>query len=248
MVIISGDVNSSCVMLNPGGSQVTDLALSEIFSIPNPKRGSYTIFDGISGSGKDTQMRMLKEYAEKHNLNCIFVQEPTDNPIGKLLKSTLKKDSSVKFDDRTKALLFTADRSCLLDTVIEPALNSGIDVLSNRGFTTTLVSQSIDGTLSCDYIKDLNSFMPKPALVLIYDVDPETAYERIRQRGEPMNLDESKLERQRIARQHFQNLPNYLNNVIILDTGEIGYGLSEAESIDALFDKTLSYVLPLLRI
>ncbi|MBW6452074.1 MAG: dTMP kinase [DPANN group archaeon] len=213
--------------------------------VPNNERGNYIILDGISGSGKDTQVDLLKHYVDKNALDCIFVQEPTANPIGALLKATNLKSSDVAFDDRTKAHLFAADRAYLLSTVIEPNLAKGTNVISNRGLTSTFASQT-SGDLSYQDIKEINSFMPDPSLILIYDIPPYLASERLSSRNEAMNRDESNIQKQIIARNNYLKLSEYYDNVVVLDTVKIGFRHTKEDSIGALFNKTLSHLNPIL--
>ena len=53
------------------------------------KNGCFIVFEGIDGSGKSTQISLLKEHIEEHSINCMTTMEPSNGPIGTLLRQFL---------------------------------------------------------------------------------------------------------------------------------------------------------------
>src|SRR5712692_10005996 len=109
--------------------------------IQNPHRGKLIVFEGLDGSGQTTQAQLLtKWFLEKRNQLAYYTKEPTDGPIGALLKLALnnrlvcargsKKPGPL--DEVTMALFFAADRSDHLNSEIVPKLEDGIHVITDR--------------------------------------------------------------------------------------------------------------------
>ena len=69
--------------------------------------GFFLVIDGIDGSGKSTQTKLLAEYFTQHHIPCYLTTEPSSNDIGKLIRQYLKKTDAPAAVD---ALLFAADR------------------------------------------------------------------------------------------------------------------------------------------
>lgn len=72
------------------------------------KNGCFIVFEGIDGSGKSTQISLLKEHIEEHSINCMTTMEPSNGPIGTLLRQFLS--GRIKGEETTLTALFAADR------------------------------------------------------------------------------------------------------------------------------------------
>ena len=133
----------------------------------------YICLEGIDGSGKSTQIELLMKWIEECGLEVLRVFEPTDSPAGRLIRKMLQNPNATKENfQKTLALLFAADRTILMDK-IEQA--EGVDkiVISDRCFYSSIVYQN--GT---EWITEINKFAKKPDIVLLMDIDPETAISR----------------------------------------------------------------------
>ncbi len=109
----------------------------------NPYKGIYIAFEGIDGSGKSTQARLLKEYFEKKGKTTILAHEPTKvPPIGELLHSIIQK--KIKIQPISLQYLFAADREIHAKTVIEPALEAGEIVVADRCFWSSVAYGAAD--------------------------------------------------------------------------------------------------------
>jgi len=112
-----------------------------------------------------------------------FTFEPSDLPVGELLREVLNGDLEV--DAYTHALLFAADREEHLRIQIGPMLDKGITVICDRYVYASMAYQGAKG-ISPNTIWDLNSSMPhfrEPDLLLLLDVDPERSLERTTDRA-----------------------------------------------------------------
>jgi dTMP kinase len=133
----------------------------------------YICLEGIDGSGKSTQMELLMKWLEKCGLEVFRLFEPTDSPAGRLIREMLQNPNATNENfQKTLALLFAADRTILMDKIGQ-AEESGKIVISDRCFYSSMVYQN--GT---EWIAEINKFAKKPDIVLLLDIDPETAISR----------------------------------------------------------------------
>ncbi|MGB9201284.1 dTMP kinase, partial [Methanobacterium sp.] len=120
-----------------------------------------------------TQIELLLKWLDDCGIDVLMVFEPTESPAGKLIREMLQNPNATKTNfQNTLALLFAADRIILMDK-IEAAEKEGKLVISDRCFYSSMVYQN-DG----DWISTINKFAKRPDLVLLLDIDPETAISR----------------------------------------------------------------------
>lgn len=146
-------------------------------------RGRFIVFDGPDGSGKSTQFRRLVDLAEDHGVGVCEVREPGGTHIGEDIRKVLL-DPSVKeeVDVRCEMLLFMASRAQLISQKIKPALAARQLVLADRFISSTLAYQGTAGGLPiADILKVGQVALGQhwPDLVVVFDVDEETAATRI---------------------------------------------------------------------
>jgi dTMP kinase len=176
-------------------------------------RGKYICFEGISGCGKDTQINLTYEWLESKGYKVKIVEEPT-NFLRDKIKENWKKDTKNPLVD---TFLFCADRAYLVENFLEPSLENGDIVLSNRSFVSNLAYQSM--YLDIDFLLKMNYFVPKPDLILILDVYPEVAYSRLVKGRDELSRFE-KIEKMEKLRKNFLEIKNYLDNVVILNANK----------------------------
>ncbi len=142
------------------------------------KKGLFIVIEGIDGSGKGTQSRLLCDWLNNQGYDSVLTVEPTDGEIGVVLRSCLEKGS---LKPAAEALLFAADR--VEHTAwIESEIDMGRIVVSDRYLQSSLAYQGAHG-LDSEWIADMNQFARKPDLLIILDIDPQNALERVNQRG-----------------------------------------------------------------
>jgi dTMP kinase len=138
-------------------------------------RGTFLVFEGIDVSGKSTQARRV---AELHD--ALFTFEPGDTELGVDLRKWLL-DAATPMDPATEALLMLSDRSHHVRSVIEPALQSGRSVVSDRFYASTLAYQGygrgVDLTL-LEAASELAIGSCRPTLTILLDVSLEVVNER----------------------------------------------------------------------
>jgi len=133
----------------------------------------YICLEGIDGSGKSTQMELLMKWLDECGHEILRVVEPTDSPAGSLIREMLQNPNATNENfQKALALLFAADRIILMEKIQE-AEDKGKIVLTDRCFYSSMVYQN-----GIEWIKEINKFAKKPDIVLLMDIDPETAISR----------------------------------------------------------------------
>ncbi|MFQ5974932.1 MAG: dTMP kinase [Candidatus Hydrothermarchaeales archaeon] len=134
----------------------------------------FIAIEGIDGSGKGTHAKLLNKWLKEKGHDTFLTTEPTTNEIGKVLRKGLKHG---KFDSKTEALLFAADRSEHLEK-IKSNLDKGKIVITERYFYSSMAYQGASG-VSLKWISEINRFAPRPDLTLLLDIEPEEGLQRI---------------------------------------------------------------------
>jgi dTMP kinase len=144
-------------------------------------RGKFITIEGPDGAGKTTQIKKLSRYLENKGHKVLVTREPGGTPLGEELRRLLLspgKDSPVP---KAEALIYAASRAQLMATVIEPALEAGITVLSDRFVDSSLAYQGYARGLGVEEILKINEFFLKgrfPDITLLLDIDPEQSLAR----------------------------------------------------------------------
>ena len=136
--------------------------------------------DGIDGTGKSTQCRLLVEWLQQSGVPVLACADPGGTPLGAQLREILL-NSRAEMSPRAEALLFMASRAELVAKVILPALTAGIVVLSDRFVTANVVYQGHAGGLNPAELWQLGSFSSDgvlPDLTMILDLPVELAVTR----------------------------------------------------------------------
>ena len=152
------------------------------------EKGKFFALEGPDGCGKSTQLKMLAEWLESENFEVKKTKEPTDNPIGKILRKNLENEIDVC--PESEALLFAGDRAQHVSEEIKPQLENGNIVITGRYLFSSLVYQSVRG-LSEEWIEEINRHAVKPDQTIIIDVPPKTGLERVNQSGKPDKFEEN---------------------------------------------------------
>jgi dTMP kinase len=178
--------------------------------------GKLIVLEGIDGAGTTTQAQKLAETLKAAGREVHLTREPSDGPIGKLLREMLGgKHKPV--DAATMALLFAADRADHLGREVEPALKRDAIVISDRWYHSSLAYQGSEEDR--EWILTLNARARRPDLTIVLDVPPELAAERraVDQRAEEIF---DALETQRRVAQAYRLVVDRLQDrewIVVLD-------------------------------
>jgi len=171
----------------------------------------FIAIEGIDGSGKTTQSKLLARSLKKQGHDVLRTREPTQDNIGVLIRGILK--SHAEIDPKALTYLFLADRIEHAKE-IQQAIEEGKVVICDRYMLSTLAYQSAQG-LDLNWLKDLHKDILKPDLTFLLDVDPRISMERLRSEEKF-----EKTEFQERARQAYLSLANEYENVHILHTSD----------------------------
>ena len=140
-------------------------------------RGKFVSIEGIDKCGKSTHAKLLAEWLRSRGHEVVITDEPTDSAVGKMIKQILGGELRVPIE--IEALLFAADRVQHVVNIINPALQDGKVVISERYIHSSLAYQSARG-LSMSWIKKINKYATKPDLTILIDVPTKVAFSRAR--------------------------------------------------------------------
>ncbi|MBE6509467.1 MAG: dTMP kinase [Methanobrevibacter sp.] len=130
----------------------------------------YIVFEGIDGSGKSTQIQLLKEWLEANGFEVETLVEPTDSEVGKLIRKMLQNPDAMEDDfQKVLALLFAADRMLIMDKLED---DSKV-FISDRSFISSLVYQN-----PTEWVEVLNRYAKRPDLLILLDLDVEKSVAR----------------------------------------------------------------------
>jgi dTMP kinase len=147
-------------------------------------KGLLIVIEGIDGTGKSTQARRLGEWFASKGREVVLSREPTDGPWGKKLRESA---ASGRLSPEDELEYFLKDRRQHVVEKIAPALAAGKVVILDRYYFSTMAYQGARGFDPAE-IRLLNEeFAPVPDLLLILDLDVDSAHQRIGHRGDSAN-------------------------------------------------------------
>ena len=140
----------------------------------------FITFEGIDGSGKSTQARLLGENLGAAGLDIVRTREPGGSPGAEEIRSLVLEGDPDRWSAETEILLFTAARRDHLEKTIEPALAAGKVVICDRFADSTRVYQGITRGDLRPMVDQLHGLMigREPDLTFIIDMDPGTGLNR----------------------------------------------------------------------
>jgi dTMP kinase len=143
---------------------------------------SYFItFEGIDGSGKSTQAKLLIKKLGSSSIQTCFIREPGGTKISEEIRHVLLNKRDEDMIDRTEALLMCASRAQLTKNIIIPELESGKWVIADRYSDSTLAYQGGGRGIDLDCLIKLNEFATfgtVPDITFYIDIDAETGFQR----------------------------------------------------------------------
>ena len=166
--------------------------------VPKPLQGGmFIVFEGIDGTGKSTQLRLLAESLRKLGYAVVATREPTAGPFGLKIRELFVDRGAVSHDEELR--LFIEDRAQHVREVIAPALAAGSIVLCDRYYLSTVAYQGANG-FDPEFIMSQNRKFPVPDLAIILEIDPVQGIQRIQnQRNENPNSFEEESNLRKVA-------------------------------------------------
>ncbi|MGI9166417.1 MAG: dTMP kinase [Pyrinomonadaceae bacterium] len=148
--------------------------------------GTFITFEGIDGSGKSTQLRLLANFLRLKGYEVLATREPGGTPVGIRLRAALL-DEQEEVDPLTELLVFAADRAQHVRRVLRPALESGHIVLSDRYADATIAYQGAGRGFAPQLISEIVELATEgliPDRTLLFDLSVAESIGRMKRRAE----------------------------------------------------------------
>lgn len=140
-------------------------------------------FDGIDGTGKSTQVRLLTEGLRARGLDVVVCRDPGSTPLGERVRElVLTSDESTPIGRRSEMLLYMAARAQLVEEVVRPALSAKAIVIADRYLLANVVYQGHAGGLDPREIWEVGRIATQgllPDCVFLLDMNPDRAGRRM---------------------------------------------------------------------
>ena len=134
------------------------------------------VIEGIDGTGKSTQARLLTGALRERGHRVIQSREPTDGPYGRRLRHSA---TSGRLSPEEELQLFHQDRREHVETLIEPALEAGEIVILDRYYFSTMAYQGVRGFDPTEIRRINEEFAPPPGLLFILELPVDLALARV---------------------------------------------------------------------
>jgi len=141
----------------------------------------FITFEGVDGSGKSTQLKLLLEYLEERGIPHLFTREPGGTPIAEQIRQVVLDPQNAGMSVITEALLFAASRAEHVAKTIRPALLAGKVVICDRYVDSSLIYQGIAGGLPPEFVAQINEMATgalRPHRTIVLDLSPAAAAAR----------------------------------------------------------------------
>ncbi|MGN0708807.1 MAG: dTMP kinase [Anaerovoracaceae bacterium] len=138
-------------------------------------KGIFISFEGTDGTGKSTQIELLRDRMHELGRETLCLREPGGTEIGEKIRDILLDVCNSEMDSRTEALLYAASRAQLVSQVIKPALDEGMIVICDRYVDSSYAYQEYARGLG-DPVREINDFatdgiMPDITFLLVLDAE-----------------------------------------------------------------------------
>ena len=196
-------------------------------------------FEGIEGSGKSTQISLLRARLESLNLPVTVTRQPGGTRIGESIRKLLLNPKHTDMDSRAEALLYAADRAQHTAEVVQPELDADRICLCDRFADSTTAYQGAGRAIDDDDIQWLHRFALQgcmPDLTLLLDLPEKDGIARAAKTGKLDRIESEALDFHRRVRERFLVIAQHNpDRVKVIDT---------LKSIDAVSEEIWAHVSP----
>ena len=173
------------------------------------KKGIFITMEGPDGSGKTTQITLLKEYLEKEGYDVLITREPGGTVISEAIREIILNKDYTEMSPVTEMLLYASARAQLINEVIGPALDSGKAVISDRFVDSSLVYQGMARGLGVGNVYEVNcqaigKYMPDVTFLL--DLPADVGIARKKDQKELDRMERESMEFHRAVAEGYRSL------------------------------------------
>lgn len=161
------------------------------------KHGLFITLEGIDGTGKSTQFRLLAKYLRSRGLKVVATREPGGTRLGERIRQILLASDTVALAPLAELSLMYAARAQHVEEVVRPALARGAIVLSDRFNDASFAYQGFGRKLGIQTVRAFDRLVcgkTQPHLTILLDLDPRAALRRARGREARRNSSRSRFE------------------------------------------------------
>lgn len=205
------------------------------------QKGLFLVVEGGDGTGKSTLLSSIEAFFKNKGRAVVRTREPGGTPLAETVRDLIlahQTSSGFEVDARTELLLYEAARSHHVAHVVEPALAEGKAVLCDRFTFSSLAYQGEGRGLGFPLVEKLNKIATgglEPDLIILLDLSPEKAAQRVAARGEKNRLDaEPTAFHKRVRGAFLKAARKYRSRCIVLDA---------AASPDEIFQRLTAHKL-----
>ena len=147
----------------------------------NLVKGAFITLEGCEGSGKSTQLALLKDYLSKNGYSYSVTREPGGVPVSEEIRKIILDGNSREMTAETEALLFAAARAQHITERILPEKAAGKIVVCDRYIDSSFAYQAYARGLGYDFVSAVNRFATEncmPDATVFYDISPDEAFAR----------------------------------------------------------------------
>lgn len=169
-------------------------------------KGLFISFEGIEGTGKSTQARLLRDWFEGRGREAVLTREPGGTEIGKGIRHALLSEEHGEMDPVTELLLYAADRRQHMKEIILPAVEGGLVVITDRFSDSTTAYQGHARGLDAELLESLDEAATggrKPDLTLLLDMEVLEGLRRNRDAEKSDRLEQEDVEFHERVREGF---------------------------------------------
>lgn len=195
-------------------------------------KGRLIVFEGIDGSGKSTQAKMLHEYFLSKNIKSVLTFEPTEGLYGKKIRDSFLSERLSKEEELS---LFTLDRKEHLEKFVVPQIEDGIAVVMDRYYYSTAAYQSAGGADIKSVLSEQESFAMKPDITFIILISVKEALQRIMERGKA-NSFEKEYELMKVY-EAYKSIRS--DEIVFIDASLLDVNSLHVKIIDILTEKNI---------
>jgi dTMP kinase len=144
-------------------------------------KGLFISLEGIEGTGKTIQSRLLYNYFNEKGLNALLTEEPGGTRIGHAIRDVLLSVDNTKMAPLTELLLYNASRIQHVQEVIVPALEKGVAVITDRFTDSTVAYQGYGRGIALNLVNSIENIATgglRPDVTFLLDLDAEIGLER----------------------------------------------------------------------
>lgn len=182
------------------------------------KKGVFITFEGIDGSGKTTQLKLVQKYLSSKRLAPLVIREPGSTPLSERIRRILL-NKKIETNPVSELMLYVAARAELVQQVIAPALARGKIVLCDRFFDSTTAYQGYGRGINVTLINELNDLTVgscRPDISFLIDVDYKTSLSRRKRKADRLES-ESRMFFNKVRRGFLKIAVKERMRVIVID-------------------------------